>query len=662
MNNNIFDGRYNITKVLGKGGMGKVYLSQNIRLGTLWAIKEIRKENKNKVDFLAEPNILKKLDHPAVVKIFDFDEDEDNIYIVEEFVEGISIEDELKNVKSIEEKIIVQWAKEICGALIYLHNLKPNPIIYRDMKPSNIMITKNNKVKIIDFGIAREYKSHADSDTTYIGTRGYAAPEQYGTSQTDGRTDIYSLGVTLYHMATGLGPNDPPYDIMPIRKLKENLSEGLEYIIEKCTRPNPKERYQSAELLLSDLNNIQKFNSAYKKRRLISIMKTLTAVIFLTGFSSLVYAGVLQVNQEKLDTYQNTVKSGISLENSTQYTEALLRFNDSISIMPDRIDGYKQIGKMYLKQGDYDKCIDYLENSVIYKVEEALNDPDIYYILGTAYFNKNDYNNSIIKFERVCSLDANEVTYMRDLAVSYARQGDLDKAENKLNEIKSKQMTEEVTYYVSGEIFSAQKRPEDAVKSFEQCLNTTKDEDLKERAFISCAQVYIENKNQIPNGLDKEIALLERANSELITKDNLQIIEMLGSAYYEKGNASGKNNKEILSKSKVCFQQLLDSGYNRSYIYRNIAIIDQQMGDYSGSEEILLKMKLQYPEEFRCYLQLALLYAEMENQKPNESRNYEKTYENYKLAVKYAPNGDKTTELLPLVNLINDLKRDKWIQ
>ncbi|MBC8060956.1 MAG: protein kinase [Clostridiaceae bacterium] len=652
MYKNIFDGRYEFLKVIGKGGMGKVYLAKNIKLETLWAIKEIKKETKDSIDFLAEPNILKKLDHPAIVRIFDIDEDENNIYIVEEFVKGISIEEELKIVKSIDEKVLVEWVKEICEALIYLHNLKPNPIIYRDMKPSNIMITKDGKVKIIDFGIAREYKKHAVSDTTFIGTRGYAAPEQYGTSQTDGRTDIYSLGVTLYHMATGLGPSDPPYEIMPIHQINHKLSEGLEYIILKATRQTPEERYQSAELLLLDLNNIEKFNFEYRKRKIMQGIKSLIAMIFLVSFLSLVYAGFLRVKQEKIAAYEQTIKEGIKIENNKQYAKATLKFKEAITKIPNRIEGYKEISKIYLKQRDYEGCIDYLENQVLNIVEEAIKDSDIYNILGTAYFNDKDYNNAVLSFERAYNIEANEVDCIRDLGVCYARTGKLDKAEKKVEEIKSKNMAEEVDWYLRGEILAAEKRPNEAIENYNSCIQRTKDEDLKKRAFISSAELYGNNKDKIANALDNQIAILERGNSELKEKNNLQIVEMLGAAYYEKG---------MSAKSNECFNQLLNSGFSRPHIYINLAINYQQIGDFKASEEILLKMKQQYPVEYRGYMQLALLYADIESKKPNESRNYNKTNENYQLAVKYAPNGEKTTELIPLINLIKELKKNNWI-
>ena len=144
---------------------------------------------------------MKKINHPSLPRIVDIGEDDEFIYIVEDFFEGEALDRQLKIRKRFDEATVVEWAKQLCGILYYLHSLEP-AIIYRDMKPANIIVTSDNIVKLIDFGIAREYKQDSGSDTSYMGTRGYAAPEQYGTSQTDARTDIYSLGVTLYHLLT----------------------------------------------------------------------------------------------------------------------------------------------------------------------------------------------------------------------------------------------------------------------------------------------------------------------------------------------------------------------------------------------------------------------------------------------------------------------------
>jgi serine/threonine protein kinase len=267
----LFDGKYKIIDILGKGGMSTVYLAENVRLGTLWAIKEISKENNSNIDIYVEPNILKKLNHPALPRIFDILENNENFYIIMDYIDGSTLNEELKQRGRFPESTVIDWAIQICDVLIYLHSFKPNPIIYRDMKPSNIMLTKDGKIKLIDFGIAREYKMSSTTDTVYIGTKGYAAPEQYGSGQTNEKTDIYSLGITLYHFLTGIGPNDPPYQIKPIRSFDQSLSKELEKIIDKCTRQNPDERYESANELLNALSSI-KYNSVEENNSFLGKM------------------------------------------------------------------------------------------------------------------------------------------------------------------------------------------------------------------------------------------------------------------------------------------------------------------------------------------------------------------------------------------------------
>ncbi|TYQ16020.1 UNVERIFIED_CONTAM: serine/threonine-protein kinase [Acetivibrio alkalicellulosi] len=257
INSELFEGKYKTIKILGKGGMSTVYLAENVKLGTLWAIKEIIKDSHSKIDIFVEPNILKKLNHPALPRIFDIFEDEEKFYMIVDYIEGTTLSEEIKKFGKFPEEKVLEWAAQICEVLIYLHSFKPNPIIYRDMKPSNIMLTTEGRIKLIDFGIAREFKTSSDIDTVYIGTKGYAAPEQYGIGQTNERTDIYSLGITLYHFLTGIGPNEPPYQIKPIRCFDLNLSEEFERIIDKCTRQNPEERYESVTKLLEDINLIR---------------------------------------------------------------------------------------------------------------------------------------------------------------------------------------------------------------------------------------------------------------------------------------------------------------------------------------------------------------------------------------------------------------------
>lgn len=252
-----FNGRYVIEKVLGQGGMGTVYKARNINTDTYWAIKEISRHEEDGFDLLAGPKLLKKLDHPAFPLLFDIFEQDGKLYMISDYISGTSLDKKIETEGRLDEEIVVDWAIQLCKALDYLHALKPNPVIYRDMKPSNIILTDNGSLKLIDFGIAREYKPESPSDTVYIGTRGYAAPEQYGRGQTSALSDIYSLGVTLHQMLTGKNPAGEPAGLRPVRFYDDSLSIEIESVIQKCTADDPADRYQSAAELLAEFEKLQ---------------------------------------------------------------------------------------------------------------------------------------------------------------------------------------------------------------------------------------------------------------------------------------------------------------------------------------------------------------------------------------------------------------------
>ena len=247
----IIEGKYEVLKLIGKGGMSKVYLAMDKNLNKQWAIKEIERKAYDKnnevvvASAMAEANMMKKLDYPSLPRIVDIIEKENVIYVVMDYIEGETLSSVLSKEGAQPQEVVIEWAKELCRVLDYLHTQNP-PIIYRDMKPANIMLQPNGNIKLIDFGIAREYKEQNLADTVSLGTKGYAAPEQFGgKGQTDARTDVYCLGVTLYHLLTGQNPCEPPYEIYPIRYWNPQLSSGLEAIIQKCTQLNPEDRYQS---------------------------------------------------------------------------------------------------------------------------------------------------------------------------------------------------------------------------------------------------------------------------------------------------------------------------------------------------------------------------------------------------------------------------------
>ncbi|MDD4188567.1 MAG: serine/threonine-protein kinase [Eubacteriales bacterium] len=245
----LFNGKYIVKKELG-GGSSEVYLVENVKLGNFWVLKKISKSG---IGTTVEPEILKRLEHPLLPRIFDVEEDHDHICIIMEYIKGISLDKYIQKEGRADEKTVLKWGIQICGVLSYLHGIKPAPIIHRDLKPSNIILTDGGDLKLIDFGTAREYKDGNDSDTVYIGTKGYAAPEQYGGGQTSASSDIFSLGVTMHQLLTGINPNIPPFRPAPVREIDPDLSKNIENIIQKCTKTEPSERYSSVDELEREL-------------------------------------------------------------------------------------------------------------------------------------------------------------------------------------------------------------------------------------------------------------------------------------------------------------------------------------------------------------------------------------------------------------------------
>lgn len=341
----VIDGKYKILNVVGKGGMSVVYLAMNERANKQWAIKEVRKDGMQsfevvKQNLVAETDLLKKLNHPHLPSIIDVIDCDDTFLIVMDYIEGNPLSKALETSGAQNQGDVIEWAKQLCDVLGYLHSRKP-PIIYRDMKPSNVMLKPDGNVMLIDFGTAREFKYSSVADTTCLGTQGYAAPEQFGGhGQTDARTDIYCLGATMYHLVTGHNPATPPYEMYPIRQWNPMLSSGLEEIILKCTQRNPEDRYQScAELLYAldhykdlDIEN-KKVQSFKWKTFLASFIMTIVMLVGTIGFS----AGLTVQTSSTYESYIANGDSAVSQDAAEKY------YLDAINVDPANPLAYQKL-------------------------------------------------------------------------------------------------------------------------------------------------------------------------------------------------------------------------------------------------------------------------------------------------------------------------------
>jgi len=250
----VLDDTYRIVKLLGKGAMGNVYMIERIKDDKTFVVKELVFSSETGPEpetaweiFRREAEFMMKFEHSGIPRMHGTFTQDGREYLIMDFIEGKNLEEIINSSEiPLNEKDAVKWAIELAEIIDYLHNSFHKPVVYRDLKPSNIIITPEGKAKLVDFGIVRYYNPDKNTDTFSYGSPGYAPPEQYkGRGQTTPQTDVFALGVILYQMLTKYDPTEKPFHFPPPGALNLSLSEELEDIIKKAIQLDPLKRYIS---------------------------------------------------------------------------------------------------------------------------------------------------------------------------------------------------------------------------------------------------------------------------------------------------------------------------------------------------------------------------------------------------------------------------------
>jgi tRNA A-37 threonylcarbamoyl transferase component Bud32 len=249
-------------KILGQGGMGAVYLAEDQRLPTQWAIKEMKREGLTPQElqdaadlFRTEARLLSDLRHRNLPRIVDFFQQDVQLYLVMDFIDGETLEAKIARDGPISLPFALDLCLQISDVLDYLHTRK-EPVVFRDFKPGNVMLTPQNEVKLVDFGIARIFRKGQSSDTKALGTPGYAAPEQYGKGQSGPRTDLYAFGATIHHALSGRDPTAEPFVFPPLSDFRGDLPPELIALLDACLSMQPDGRPESAFAVKRQLEQI----------------------------------------------------------------------------------------------------------------------------------------------------------------------------------------------------------------------------------------------------------------------------------------------------------------------------------------------------------------------------------------------------------------------
>jgi serine/threonine-protein kinase len=369
------DGKYKILNEISRGGMSIVYMAVNERVNKTWAIKVAQRDgvhdnNTAIMSLVADRKTLMGLRHPNLPSIVDVYENERSMMLVMDYIEGNPLSQTLEEYGAQSQEDVIRWAKQLCGVLGYLHGKN---IIYRDMKPSNIILRPDGDITLIDFGAAREFKEKNIADTQCLGTIGYAAPEQFGGyGQTDARTDIYCLGATLHHLITGIDPCKETSFTKPlIREINPALSGGLERVIEKCLRDDKLERYQSCEELLYALEHYDEFDDLYRKKQKKRLGAFAAAAALTVIFASV--SGVAYARAEDRLSADYGLKVAAASDTQLPQTERVRLYLDAIKLNAADESAYLNMLRMFVSEGELDGRLTREESSVLTQLKAGVD-------------------------------------------------------------------------------------------------------------------------------------------------------------------------------------------------------------------------------------------------------------------------------------------------
>ena len=601
----VIDDRYEILKEIGRGGMSIVYLAADDRLNKSVALKDIRKDNKINNDVLleclkAEADLMTALDHPNLPKIYDIIEGDNHIYVVMDYIEGESLKKKLDREGKFSPEEVIEWSKQLSDVLDYLHTRRPLPIIYRDMKPHNIMLTPEGKIKLIDFGIS--IKQNGNSAPNF-GTSTYAAPEQLAGKKTDARTDIYSLGVTMYQLVTGLSFKSN-LNLKPIREIDPSYPEGLDQIISTCMKENPNERYQSASELLYDLENINKLSSSYKKQQIKKMG------LFLGSLAAFILSLTMTF----------AAHNGMKNNQSLNYKELI-----------------NQASVYYLDK-EYSKSVELLEKAI---TDVDPSEPDAYVNLLDVYSDMGDASTGLSKVDSYIKKKNGNIqkndTVLFKTAMTYLQNKNYPLALKYFNMVNTKKI-EDAKYYIPiAESMSTMNIDysdfESKLTSFESYVDSSSNDEKKLANYKTLTSIYSSYKGQISDANDKIIEIIEKAEHTLETMDDSKLSLRYELDYKQKA-ADAYNSKASKSMDKETAKTYYESAINlynealdldaagQDEILMKIGDIYTATEEYSASIEYYTKVIQEYPNSIKGYSKLIGVLLDVEQKKDTAARNY----------------------------------------
>ena len=521
----LISSRYQLEVRVGQGGMGAVYKASDTRFNNRpIAVKEMSRIGLSGVQiqeaeeaFERESRILADLLHPNLPRIYDHFTENERSYLVMDFIEGQTLEDYLEKAHGSPLPLdqIIEWGEQLCDVLSYLHNHQP-PIIFRDLKPSNVMISESGHIYLIDFGIARIFKPGQSHDTVALGSPGFAAPEQYGKAQSSPRSDVYSLGALIHCLLTGVDPSEQPFFFKPASQLNLAVPPILEHLLQQMLEMDAQRRPASAQDVLKVLRQAQQDRFSGTVSQPLAVIQPIPKKVDTAGNALLqdayrlytqrrlpdalaMYDRILQTDSKNALAWQGR---GLTLAIQGKHHEALEAFERALKIKPDLVTSLTGKGTALTRLGNNVDALEAFDRAILLEKDNVLAwdgkgvaqralgqselaltsfDVALHYdpLMAQAWGNKGlvlrhlrRYPEALRAFEEALLLDAHAVSYWSGKGQALSEMGRLPEAKRAYQEALQIDPNYAPAYCGLGDLLYGQNDLKDALDHYERALSS----------------------------------------------------------------------------------------------------------------------------------------------------------------------------------------------
>lgn len=640
------NGTYQILGVIGQGSGGIVYKAVHTRLNKLVVIKQLKHNAYNLTQTRAEVDLLKGLKHTYLPQVLDFIQENGETYTVMDFIDGNDFDVMVSSGRRFSEKEVRKYAFQLCSAVEYLHKQRP-PVLHSDIKPANVMLNSSGDICLIDFNVSLIFEG---KDSAVLGgTLGYAPPEQFGIplSELNGaddvrpligkvrpnineRSDIFSIGAVLYYILTGVRPA-VNYHNRPVGECGVKVSAGMEYIINKAMALDPSRRFRNVSEMLLALKNIGKLDKRYIALRVRREIATIVSAAVIVGGLVLADIGrqtMLTEKEEKYNGYITQVKEFVAA-GENESAEELIELSEKL--FPTRLEPYYQTITIMYNEKRYEECASYPDTVLTEeRLSDAFNDDslkaNIYAVAAESAFELSDFTRACELYRKSIMFDPNNPDCYRDAAISYARVGDGESADNMLAKAENAGVSDDELSLISGEIHWMNGEYIQAFDDFSRTADITENDYILFRSLLACDNMCIKAGDDFRGSEVEMVELLEKHLPDVSEAYYDIIEELLANEYSRCGVSLGMDRYFRLAAN--CYKDLLNRGKLNYALEKNYFNLAEKIGAYDECFA-LLDIMASERDDYWIMMNYSWLSITVENTKSIEERDFSKSYEYY---------------------------------